>query len=304
MFKFFKEYFNLSNNEQRGVITLLLIIVLVFIAPKLFILLNPATVIPQNNSKLLSQFYTNDSTSINTINEELNTEQTKSVNYFHFNPNTATKEQLLALGFKEKTAATLINFRSKGGKFYKKEDLKKIYGVSEKLYNNIESYIILDNQKEYLQTEKIKKSEEETPTKKTIKTNEAIYININTADSTELRKVKGIGAVFATRIIKYRDLLGGFTNIEQLLEIYGMTPESYTKISPQVFTDGKIKTININNTDWNTLKKHPYINTEKAGIINKYVKTHGEVKILDDILNTSIFTQEEINKLKPYLSLK
>lgn len=308
MFKFFKEYFNLSNNEQRGVIALLLIIILVFIAPKLFMLFKPATETPIDNTKILAQFNTHkDSTKIDAFNEEIES-ATSSKKLFLFNPNTATKNQLLQLGFTEKTASTLLNYRNKGGKFYKKEDLKKVYGVSDNLYNNIKDYIVLDNKKEektYSTEHKNETTAEKTEEKETIKSNnEKIYVNINTADSTELRKIKGVGAVFAGRIIKYRDLLGGFYKKEQLLEVYGMKPEMYDNIAPQVYTDGKTKTININKADWKTLKNHPYLSTEKASIINKYVKTHGTVNNIDEIINTSIFSQTEIDKITPYLSIE
>lgn len=309
MFKFFKEYFNLSNNEQRGVIALLLIIILVFIAPKLYTLFKSAEEIPADNTKILAQFNTpQDSTEIDAFNEEIES-SASSQKLFPFNPNTVSKNQLIELGFTEKTASTLLNYRNKGGKFYKKEDLKKVYGVSDNLYNDLKDYIVLDNKKvEKITAATEHKNEttaEKTKEKETLESsNEKIYVNINTADSTELRKIKGVGAVFAGRIIKYRDLLGGFNNKEQLLEVYGMKPEMYENIAPQVYTNGKIKTININKADWKTLKNHPYLSTEKASIISKYVKTHGAVKNIDEIINTSIFSQSEIDKITPYLSIE
>lgn len=306
MKNFLKEYFSLSNDEQRGIIVLLLGITLISIAPKLYQVFRHSTETPKNNTQLLAQFYTqkDDTTTVNLFEENKKTTATQR-QLFPFNPNTTSKNELIQLGFSEKTASTLLNYRNKGGKFYKKEDLKKVYGVSEKLYTAIEPYIQIENEKaskkpSYTENKTVAIPKEDKPAI----SKEAVYININTADSTTLRKINGIGAVYASRIIKYRNLLGGFTNTNQLLEVYGISEEVYQNILPQIYAEGNLTTININTVNWNTLKNHPYISKEKAGIITKYVTTHGTVKNLDEILNTSIFTKEEIEKIQPYLSIK
>lgn len=310
MLKFIKEYFNLSNTEQKGIIGLLLIILFIFVGTRIFFMFQPAGEIPQNNTALLAQFY-EDSINYDNSNETTNISSNviskKEIKYFNFNPNTATKKELELLGFDSKTANILINFRNKGGKFYKKEDLKKVYGVSEELYLNVEAYIIIP-QKEFPKKEYIYQDEKKI--EKIISDDDALYkkenstpiiVNINTADSITLTNIKGIGATYASRIIKYRNLLGGFNSTEQLKEVYGINNEVYAGLENQIKVAGTVKQINVNTASWAELKNHPYINSNMANIITKYVKSNGKVSNLDKILNPSIFDEQTIQKIKPYL---
>lgn len=308
MLKFIKEYFNLSNTEQKGIIGLVLIILFVFIGTRLFFMFQPAAEIPQDNTSILAQFY-EDSTSFQKQEkyaDNYSPEEIETISYFKFNPNTVSKKELKLLGFDGKTANILINFRNKGGKFYKKEDLKKVYGVNEQLYNKLEPYISIP-QKEYAKKnytyqdeEKIDKIKSDYQ-KEVKKDYQPVIVNINTADSITLTNIKGIGATYASRIIKYRNLLGGFNSTEQLKEVYGINNEVYAGLENQIKVVGTVKQINVNTASWAELKNHPYINSNMANIITKYVKSNGKVSDLDKILNPSIFDEQTIQKIKPYL---
>lgn len=126
-----------------------------------------------------------------------------------------------------------------------------------------------------------------------------LLINLNKADTTELRKLRGIGRVYSNRIIKYRNLLGGFTNTNQLLEVYGIKQELYSTIQNQVFIDSNyIIKINLNDADYRTLIRHPYIDkslTKK--ILNKQPNNS-----IFDLENDSIIDVVLLNKLKPYIT--
>lgn len=305
MLKFIKEYFNLSNNEQRGLIATLLIVIILVLVPKFYMYIKPAAEVPKDNTALLAKYFTEKETEKPKGKKSFTKKNSTPIHYHTFNPNTVSKNELISLGFSEKTAAIFINFRNKGGKFYKKEDVKKVYGVNENLYNNIAPYIIIP-EKEWNKTSKKydiesnKDFEEKKEYKKDIV--KPVLVNINSADSATLRTIYGIGATFAERILKYRNLLGGFTHKEQLLNVYGMTQETYDNIKNQVFVSGAVTQLNINTSSWKDLKSHPYISSDKANIFTKYVKTHGKVNSLTEILNLSIFTEEEIQLLTPYLT--
>ena len=310
MLKFFKEYFNLSNNEQRGIIGLLLIILFVFVGTRIFLMFKPAAEIPQDNTSLLAEFY-EDSVSYNTKepkfeNDKKDLKAEIKITYFKFNPNLASKNELMQLGFSEKAANVLINYRNKGGQFYKKEDLKKVYGVSNQLYANLESYIDIPK-KEYTNNKyqnNYKKEESKTNTYNNEEKIDytPIIVNINTADSIQLIQIKGIGKIYAARIIKYRNLLGGFKEPQQIKEVYGINEEVYEALKNQIEVGGTVQKINVNTATWAELKNHPYINSNMAGIITKYIKANGKVTDLDKILNPNIFDEQTINKVKPYLS--
>lgn len=302
MLKFLSEYFGLSNTEQKGLITLLILMILILVVPRIFASYMRSEEIPRDNTALLAQFYEGvDSSSISQSIEN-KTELTNNISYFTFDPNTASQEALISLGFKESTAATLINFRNKGGKFYKKEDLKKVYGVSEDLYSSLEAYIEISSSYNY--TKYPEKKEEYLAKESTKETKKQVLVNINDADSLMLMTVNGIGKVYASRIIKYRKLLGGFHSIEQVKEVYGFSNEVYEGIKNQITVSGEIKQININTCTWFELKNHPYVGSDLANKIINFREKNGNFNLLEDLLTKELLSQESYAKLSPYLSLE
>ncbi len=302
MLRFLKEYFSLSNNEQRGIIGLLLIILFVFGGSRAYFMWQLPREIPQDNTALIA-LLENKSTE-DELKWQDNPEVEEATVFFNFDPNSASKEDLLALGLKESVAATLLNFRSQGGKFYKKEDLKKVYGISEAFYEKVEDYILIpqetfkhDNANS--KTEKAAKFQEQIPVPI-----EKIYLNLNAVDSASLTSIKGVGPAYASRIIKYKKLLGGFRMNEQLLEVYGITPEVYEGIKNQVFVAGPVTQIPVNTATWYELKNHPYISSEMANILLNYKKAHGSIENFHFLLESKLVTEEEFNKIIPYLSIE
>jgi DNA uptake protein ComE-like DNA-binding protein len=207
---------------------------------------------------------------------------------FAFDPNKAGKEQLLQLGLKEKTAGILIKFRSKGFKFRKKEDLKKVFGITEQLYARLEPYIIIE-----------KAETRSYPEKKTVKNLAVKNVELNSADSLQLLEINGIGPAFAKRILKYRSMLGGFVSPEQLKEVYGFTEEMYSKLQGQITVNSaQVLKLNLNKDDFKVINRHPYLSYELTKEIcnkrRKEVITETNLKelIADDVL---------FKKLIPYL---
>jgi competence protein ComEA len=228
---------------------------------------------------------------------EFKSDENKAIKLFVFDPNTVTEQQLLQLGLREKTAATFIKFRAKGFVFKQKEDLKKVYGISEKLYNELSPYILIESKPENKIPEK-----EENNFKAEIKPVQKprIIVELNSADSAALVELNGIGPAFARKIIKYRNLLGGFTTIDQLKEVYGFTPELFEKIKPDVTVNAvQIRKINLNTDDFKTVNRHPYLDYETTrNIFNlKRSKT-----LTSDDIKKLLDNDELFQKLSPYLT--
>lgn len=130
-------------------------------------------------------------------------------------------------------------------------------------------------------------------------------IELNTADSTALLSLNGIGPVFAGRIIKYRTLLGGFVNKEQLLEVYGLTKETYDAIAPMVeVANPKPKKINLNTATFKEVNRHPYIEYELTKAIFNLKKKQGKLTTVEDIKKTGQVSPELYNKLLPYITVE
>jgi competence protein ComEA len=202
---------------------------------------------------------------------------------FSFNPNTLPLDSLYRLGISEKLGKTIDNYRSKGGKFRKKEDLKAIYGFPPALYDSLEAYVILPP----IPTQKA------TPLVVSVP-----QLDINLADSTDLMGLRGIGRVFSQRILKYRTALGGFYSINQLAEVYGMKAEMLAIIKPQLKIQHAHTKIPINTVE--TLK-HPYLHSYQAKAILNFRQQHGAFKGVEDLKAIEVLDEETLAKLRPYL---
>lgn len=127
-------------------------------------------------------------------------------------------------------------------------------------------------------------------------------IELNSADSIGLESLPGIGPVFAKRIIKYRNILGGYYALSQLNEVYGLSPEILSKIEKLIIIDTlKIEKLLLNNADFKKVNAHPYISFEQTKQIFK-LRSKQKIIVIDQLLEYKIFSPEEINKLRPYLS--
>lgn len=223
-------------------------------------------------------------------------EEKKDYNLFVFDPNTVLFDELLLLGFKEKTAKTFLKFRDKGFVFKVKKDVQKVYGISDSFFAQLEPYILIENKKAS-ENKTIVKEEIITsvPTKNTVKEK----VELNSADSLALIELNGIGPTFAKRILKYRSILGGYTNIQQLKEVYGFNEELYEKVKNSIKIDASlIKKIDLNKDDFKMINKHPYLSYELTKTIFDWRK---KAIIAASNLKDIIKDESVYNKLLPYL---
>lgn len=151
------------------------------------------------------------------------------------------------------------------------------------------------NSNRYVETKKLNISKRKT---------ENFLININTADSVEFAKIRGIGPVLSSRIIKYRSNLGGFNNIEQIKEIYGIDSLKYSQIEKNItLTPINLKKININTATAESLYIHPYIDYKIANSIINLRKQHGFYKEISDIKKSYIIKDDLFQRIAPYLTI-
>ena len=211
---------------------------------------------------------------------------------FVFNPNDLPEDDWVRLGLSPAQARAVKNFEAKGGKFETKEDVKKLFVISAERYNELEPFIALP--------EKISRP----PAPTSPLTQPPAIIELNTADSTDLVSVDGIGPVFAKRILAYRERLGGFHSTGQLREVFGIDEERFEKISAFVKTDSTyIRKINVNTAGVSDLKKHPYISPNVAqGLVN-YRKQHGTFRNVTDIRSCVLVSADLYRKIAPYLTI-
>ena len=127
-------------------------------------------------------------------------------------------------------------------------------------------------------------------------------IELNSSDTSALKKIPGIGTGFANKIVRYRNALGGYISITQLKEVWGLDNDLYDKIEPYITITPKVKKIRVNTDDFQSLNKHPYISYKQAQIITDIRERKGHIESLQRLSLLDEFTEADIEKLRPYLS--
>lgn len=127
-------------------------------------------------------------------------------------------------------------------------------------------------------------------------------LELNTCDSASLEGLPGIGPVLARRIIKYRNLLGGFVSAGQLREVYGLSDSTFNIVSKRVRADSsKVVRINLNSADFKRLIRMPYLEKYDVTMILKYRELQGRIENLDELVKNKILTPEKAKKVRAYL---
>lgn len=269
----------MSYAETKGFLILLivsLLALLVIFFPKILIK-SSAQIEPADVTKLDSLV------SLMKRNEMLNSEET----LFEFDPNALPVDSLVLIGFPEKIAQRLDNYRAKGGRFIVRADVKKIYGMSKDLYLSIEPYILLPD---------------------TIATGSenSNRIDINAVTELQLEEIPGIGRVFAGRIIKYRQLLGGFISLNQLDEVYQLEGPALDAIKTQAFVQkGFIpERLKVNQATAEKLMRHPYISRQLAEDMIRFREINGAIESEKLLANFKSLDKGNFEKLISYLEFR
>lgn len=205
--------------------------------------------------------------------------------YDFFDPNTLDSKGWQELGFSQKQADVIVNYRSTKGGFKSKKDLKNIFVISDEKYNELEPFMLIQN-------------EDHEPE---IQKNE---LSINLATSSQLESLPLIGEKLAARIIKYRQSLGGFVSMTQLHEVYGLSEDVYQILLDNTELDASgIVKLNINTATKDEIDKHPYIDFDVTAAILKE-REKRPLSDLNFLIEKNLITQEELEKIKPYISFE
>ncbi|MDO5443227.1 MAG: helix-hairpin-helix domain-containing protein [Bacteroidia bacterium] len=201
-----------------------------------------------------------------TARETVTKFRTRKIESFPFDPNTAALDEFMRLGFSEKQAQSIINYREKGGRFRRASDFAKSYVVADSVFKRLEPFIQIPK------------------------------VDLNSADSTEFDTLPGIGPYFAARMVSYREELKGYSYPEQLMDIYNFDEEKFNGLK-DLITVGESAPYPLWSLDEEELKKHPYI--------GKYA-SHGIIVYRDNNPREALTVEglAEAGVLKPDLAAK
>jgi competence ComEA-like helix-hairpin-helix protein len=218
------------------------------------------------------------------------------VSLFKFDPNMADSAQLIKLGLKPFVVSNILKYRSKGGYYKTPSDFGKTYGISTGQFEKLQPYIEITSTKQISTTRKVEENNNYTTFQP---------VELNTADSSNLVRIKGIGPYYALGIIRWRNKLGGYHSVDQLAEVKGMKIEILEKIRPYCIVNRSlVRRIKINSASVEKLNAHPYISFYEAKAIYELRRRKGKLKSALDLLETGTLNKEKYDKIEPYLSFE
>ena len=214
--------------------------------------------------------------------------------YFSLNINEANLQSLDILSVPDFLARRWVKYLENGGSFKRVVDVKKLYGMTEPLYDNISKYLYV-------------KKAEEIQRKPFLKENRVFRcktIDINEADSAQWESLYGIGPYLAKRIITFRESLCGFVSVEQVKETYGLRDSVFQSIKPCLTIEKNLKPcISINYTNQEGLSKHPYVRYKLARAICLYRENNGLFQHIEDLKKLPNVNDSIYIKLLPYITV-
>jgi len=299
-----KALFSFSKRERRGIYTLLLILAMVLLF-RAFMddLMPPAEPMADSLFEHQVEQWLRESQKDQTpCAEKLPIspagKSEKETRLFRFDPNRASRQQLEMLGLQPHVADNILKYRKKGGRFGDPRELLNIYGMDSLTYQVIRDSVYIEDLRG---TAVMPGASARSRVHGDAPGNRKM--DLNAADTFQLMQLPGIGPVFARRICKYRDLLGGFVHARQLHEVYGLAPSVADSLAKYLTIDTlHLRPIPINGATFRELIRHPYLGEyHTKAILNYRDYRNGRVRQVDELLKHNILDRNTYQKMEPYL---
>lgn len=297
-----KDFFYYSKTEKRTIILLLVLLVpavVVYILP--LSLFTDETHDDENSLEAYNDF-------IETLTIDTLSSVKRRYSYASnrvkpilqpFDPNRIDSAAFVRLGLPPWMARNIMRYRNKGGVFRTAESFSKVYGLSDEEYQILLPYITIQLDEVDNDSVSLLYSVTNRDSLYPEKYEKGVVIDLNSADTTELKKIPGIGSYIANRIIMHRIKLGGYYAISQLEEL---------KIKSEMLTEWfsidleKIQPVYVNKWSIERLKAHPYINFYQAKVMVEHRRKRGVINGINELEMYEEFDEKSINRLKPYLN--
>ena len=238
------------------------------------------------------------------------------INMHAFDPNIADSLELLSVGLSPYVVRNILRYRMAGGVFRRPGDLARIYGLDDTVFMRVKPYIEIPQEKrinQIVENKAFREKEESSAIVESVnhehpyaeymraKHKPGEFVDLNLADTAELMKIPGIGPVYARMIVEYRHRLGGFYSVSQLRELEPLPEE----LGDWVYVNApRIEKLYVNKLSVTQLRSHPYLTFYQAKAISELRKREGNIRSIRQLLFLDEFTEEDIDRLKPYLSFE
>lgn len=295
-----KNLFTFSKSERRGAFVLSIAILIVL----LYNIFSPVFFQEEYD---FSSFHKeidslkNKQTSINVFPKETvanipsKIEKAKLPRLYNFNPNTTTEKEWISMGLSPKQAKSICKYIRKGGKFYTKEDLRKMYCLNSEECNRLIPFVVIDE---------LEDQQDIGIDFGNLKIIDTVKIELNAASFENLMEIKGIGPATAKGILKYKSILGGYVDKKQLREVYQIDSSRYKQISGYfTISLDSVRKINLNTSSYFELKKHPYISKSLAYEITQYRSMKGDYNSVEDLKKIKNLSDSLYQKIYLYFAV-
>lgn len=295
-----KEYLSFTRKERKAIVILLLLMGLFIAAPYLY---TPKQLPPVDTRELESYLERQPAATRNASMKDATVGDGKATiaRLFLFDPNTLSAEGWQQLGIRERTALTILRYRSKGGRFRRAEDLRKIWGLATADADRLIPYVrIPDGEHPKTSTANAEWSGG--------KWSLQAPVRINAATVEDWQALPGIGEVLANRIVRYRDKLGGFTSVEQVGKTYGISDSVFQRIQPLLRLDAGGQPANtgldLNIASAAQLSAHTGIPEAIARAIVVYRKQYGPFRTVTDLKKIVVLSDSLFQLIEPMVHVK
>ncbi|HEX8503988.1 MAG TPA: helix-hairpin-helix domain-containing protein [Hymenobacter sp.] len=327
-----RRYFGYSRGEARGMVGILVVMLLAIVAP---LVLRPQLTVylPEADQQGLDQLTASlkdhrtveqgyasryPKRTYNKLENSSRYPKVAQVALAPFDPNALTAQDWEARGVPHFVAARMVKYREAAGGFKAKAQVKKMYGLEDSVYQRLAPFMQLPDEAakrggpEYAANKPGPDGKfppfataEASTGKFPRKPRNLQPFDLNTADTTQLMQIRGIGAGRAKWIVRYRNQLGGYLREEQLDEVFVLRDapdlrdslKKYTFVAPGFAP----KAVNVNTATFDELYLQPYIGKPRARIIVAYRQQHGPFKRVEDLKQVPILKAEDWEKMRPYV---
>jgi len=300
-FEWLTGLFNFSRKDRNGILILLVVILILLVLRMALPFLIPIREVDTSKWNV-------------EVDQFLKAQEVKladSIRIIPFDPNNVDSLTLVRAGVPVRVVGYWMNYRAKGGVFRDMAGVRRIYGLTPIVFQKIQGLLVFEKpaapQVKFkpiigvrLQTDSLKR-EKVLVDRYVPKPKPALgSLELNGADSISLIRIPGIGSVLASRIIRYRKMLGGFYSVDQLRDVYGLRPTNYETISPYLTIDkSAFANFNLNFSTFQELCHHPYVGYKLAKKIIRLRDQKGKFSYVTDL--SSLVGADSLNRLKPYL---
>lgn len=218
---------------------------------------------------------------------------------FPFNPNTADSTTLRRLGLAPWQVRNLMKYRRKGGRWRSADDFARLYGLTPEQFRRLRPYIVIPPTEEEVAAARCEEHFDSLRRTYVEKFPAGTVLDLNSVDTTDLKRIPGVGSYFARKISRYRQQLGGFVSVEQIKEVGGLPLgiEKWFSVEP----NAPITRLNVNRASFQELVRHPYLEYEQVKAICNYRQKYGDLRSLRDLRLLEVFTAEQEARVAPYL---